>query len=650
MEVGAWMKALLGGMLVMLLLSGAASAQQTVTFMAYMIGSDLESEGYCASSDIVEMAEAEFGESLNVLIQTGGATQWAIEDISGENCQRYEIRDGDMSLEEDLGPMSMMSAEAVGDFIRWGVQSYPADRYAIVFWDHGGGTMMGFGSDEHDPEGQLLLSDIAEGLRLGGVHMDFVGFDACMMGTLETAKALAPHADYMIASEETEPGCGWMYTGFLELLGKEPDAETERVGRRIVEDFMSGCREYEAEGVTMAVIDLSKIDPLYQAVRRCMTQAEEGMQGGERERIVVARSRARTYGEGEYEQVDLADFLRRAEMAGEKDVISALEEAVVYRDGDVTDSCGLAIYHPYAYPEYYEAVSADMRRIGIDEDYFTYFDDFVSALVGGQSTGGGSMRLTQESADSGSNQGPPALAGLTPPDYTGSSWYNAQIAGASAQESASLAQEELVLSEKGDGYVLSLSDAEWEIITDVYLQVFVDDGEGFIDLGMDNVTSFDSDGDLIVDFDYTWVTLDGHFVPFNAETMDLRADGSWYTYGYVEAMLNGGRRIELLVYWDEQNPEGYVAGYRSARMGIGLPARNLLTLEPGDELTFLCDYYTYDGEYDGEYEFGKPLIVGDSQPVVAYEEIAEYTTQICCYLKDAYQREYWTETLELSFQ
>lgn len=645
MKVGAWMKALLGGMLVMLLLSGAASAQQTVTFMAYMIGSDLESEGYCASSDIVEMAEAEFGEDLNVLIQTGGATQWAIEEISGESCQRYEVRDGDIQLMADLGPMSMMSAQAIGDFIRWGVQNYPADRYVIVFWDHGGGTMLGFGSDEHDPEGMLLLSDIAEALRLGGVHMDFVGFDACMMGTLEMAKALAPYADYMIASEETEPGCGWMYTGFLELLGEEPDAQTERVGQRIVEDFMSGCREYGAEGVTMAVIDLGEIDALYQAVRRCMTQAKEGMQGGERERIVVARSRARTYGEGEYEQVDLADFLSRAEMAGEKDVLSALERAVVCRAGDVADSCGLAIYHPYAYPEYYEMVSADLRRIGMDEDYFTYFDDFVSALVGGQSTGG-----TQPAGGGlGSNSGSSALAGAAQ-DYTGASWYNAQIAGASAQESASLAQEELVLSEKGDGYVLSLSDAEWEIITDICLQVFVDDGEGFIDLGMDNVTSFDSDGDLIVDFDYTWVTLDGHIVPFNAEETDVRQDGSWYTYGYVKAMLNGERRIELLVYWDEQNPEGYVAGYRSARMGIGLPARNLLTLEPGDELAFLCDYYTYDGEYDGEYEFGEPLIVGSSQPAVAYEEIAEYTTQICCYLKDAYQREYWTESLELSFE
>lgn len=662
MRMNALTKGLLGAYLALalLLFAGVACAQQgTATVMVYMIGSDLETEGGCASSDIVEMAEAEFGDSLHVLIQTGGANDWAIEDISGENCQRYEVRDGDIFLLQDLGPMSMMSAEAVGDFIRWGSESYPADRYAIIFWDHGGGTMLGFGSDEHDPEGMLLLSDLGEGLRLGGVHMDFVGFDACLMATLETAMTLAPYADVLVASEEVEPGCGWSYTGWLELLGSEPDVDMARLGQLIVEDYLSGCREYESEGVTMAVIDLSQIDALYEAVRACMTQAEDCMQGEERERIVVARSRAQTYGEGEYEQVDLADFISRAQVEGAEDVFAALERAVICRGGDMADSCGLAMYHPYAYPEYYDMVSAELRSIGMDEDYFTYFDDFISALVGGQSTGGGSNPFAQggswlsqgEASEGGSwlSQGN-ASQESAGQDYAGASWYNSEVANASAQESASLAQEELVLTLKGDRYVLSLSDEEWNIISEIYLQVFVDDGEGYIDLGMDNAYEFDEDGDLIVDFDYTWVALDGQIVPFNAEEEGTRADGSWYSYGYVKATLNGSRDIELMVCWDEQHPTGYVAGYRDARSGVGLPARNLFALQPGDELAFSCDYYTYDGAYDGEYGFGETLTVGVQQPAVSYEEVAEYVTQVYCYLVDVYQRGYFTESIEFSFE
>ena len=667
------------------LCAGGAAAAQTATVMVYMIGSDLETEAGCASSDIVEMAEAEFGACLNVLVQTGGSTEWAIEEISGEGCQRYEVRGGELLLQEDLGPMSMMRAQAIGDFIRWGAQNYPANRYAIVFWDHGGGTMLGFGSDELDPDGQLTLGDMREGLRLGGVHMDFVGFDACLMGTLETALAISPYADYLIASEETEPGCGWAYTGWLELLGREPEADTVRVGRMIVDDYLTGCSEYGSEGVTMALIDLSGIDALYQAVRPCMLQAEDGMQGDRREQIVIARSRARTYGEGEYEQVDLEDFIRRAQVEGEQEALDALHRAVVYHDGDVADSCGLAMYHPYAYPEYYQDVSDVMRSIGMDEDYFTYFDDFVSALLGGHGAGaesrpfaqqqGGSSWLSQGSTQqqggsSWLSQGSTQQAGggswlsqgtaqqesggswlsQGSADYAGASWYNPQMAAAAAQESGSLSQEELVLTLRDDRYVLTLSQSEWELIAEIYLQVFVDDGECFIDLGMDNTYTFDEDGSLIVDYDYTWVALDGQVVPFTAQEEGEREDGSWYSYGYVKATLNGTRSIELMLCWDERRPMGYVAGYRDARSGVGLPARSLLALKPGDRLDFVCDCYRYDGEYDGEYGFGETLIVGAQQPVVSYEEIGGYTTDVCFYLKDAYQRTYTTETIEFSFE
>lgn len=35
-----------------------------------------------------------------------------------------------------------------------------------------------------------------------------VGFDTCVMGCVEVAQALAPYADYLVASEDLEPGTG----------------------------------------------------------------------------------------------------------------------------------------------------------------------------------------------------------------------------------------------------------------------------------------------------------------------------------------------------------------------------------------------------------------------------------------------------------
>ena len=57
----------------------------------------------------------------------------------------------------------------------------------------------------------MTLDEIATALKNGGCDFDMAGFDACLMATLETAMVLEPYADYMIASEEVEPGNGWYY-------------------------------------------------------------------------------------------------------------------------------------------------------------------------------------------------------------------------------------------------------------------------------------------------------------------------------------------------------------------------------------------------------------------------------------------------------
>ena len=49
-------------------------------------------------------------------------------------------------------------------------------------------------------------------------RLEFVGFDACLMGTVETAYAIKNNVDYLIASEEIEPGTGWNYKKLLNQL------------------------------------------------------------------------------------------------------------------------------------------------------------------------------------------------------------------------------------------------------------------------------------------------------------------------------------------------------------------------------------------------------------------------------------------------
>ena len=127
----------------------------------------------------------------------------------------------------------MTKPDTLTGFIQWCNQNYPANRRELIFWDHGGGSISGYGYDEKNPgSGSMTLSGINQALKNAGVTFDFIGFDACLMATVETALMLDDYADYMIASEETEPGVGWYYTNWLTELSADPSMSTLEIGKR----------------------------------------------------------------------------------------------------------------------------------------------------------------------------------------------------------------------------------------------------------------------------------------------------------------------------------------------------------------------------------------------------------------------------------
>lgn len=141
--------------------TGAGSA----TVMIYMVGSNLESDDGSATADLREMAKAGFGSNINLVIETGGTKKWKTGAIANGKVQRFTMENGDLHLQQDLGKNHMLTVSALTDFVTWSARNYPADRYCLIFWDHGGGTMVGFGSDEIYPNDTLTISDIHEALQ-----------------------------------------------------------------------------------------------------------------------------------------------------------------------------------------------------------------------------------------------------------------------------------------------------------------------------------------------------------------------------------------------------------------------------------------------------------------------------------------------------
>ena len=147
--------------------------------------------------------------------------------MASDRLQRYLFdTDGLYLLEDVAGTNDMSNPEALCDFINFATENFPADRYQLVFWNHGGGTIGGFGVDEVSGNTQTLYQ-IDQALTQAGVKFDYIGFDACLMATIETAFMLEKHADYLIASEESEPGYGWYYTDFITALSENPSMEAK---------------------------------------------------------------------------------------------------------------------------------------------------------------------------------------------------------------------------------------------------------------------------------------------------------------------------------------------------------------------------------------------------------------------------------------
>ena len=155
----------------------------------------------------------------------------------------------------DLGEVNMASGDSLVDFVTWAADTFPADKYVLIMSDHGMGWPGGWSDPApggRGPDNIALASALGDELflmelddALGEIRansaidqFELIGLDACLMSHVEVYDALAPHAHYAVASQETEPALGWAYTGFLGDLVQNPDIDGAGLGQLIVESYI----------------------------------------------------------------------------------------------------------------------------------------------------------------------------------------------------------------------------------------------------------------------------------------------------------------------------------------------------------------------------------------------------------------------------
>lgn len=248
------------------------------TLLIYMIGSDLESKSYSATSDLVEMKNGVHNSKLNVIVETGGGggTLDGKRFVDFSKVQRHKIANGTISTLMDLGQRNMGDPNTLSSFIKWGELEFPAKKYAIILWDHGGG-LNGFGKDlifNNDILTPLELTKAFQSATISTNNtFELIGFDACLMSSLEVASHLQNAAHYMVSSEEVEPSWGWNYTAIIQNLTANPEQSGRSLGTAIVDSFVRHSRNLSTsekfaadQEITLAVIDMTKLSQLVKDV------------------------------------------------------------------------------------------------------------------------------------------------------------------------------------------------------------------------------------------------------------------------------------------------------------------------------------------------------------------------------------------------
>lgn len=392
------------------------------TVMVYMAGDNsLDPEGV---QDLKEMKKVGSTDRMNVIAQ--------FDRAAGHAARRYYLREGGIVTGDavaSLGTVNTGDPKILLDFIKWGVQSYPADHYLLVLWNHGQGwddtdiyaderlrsvRRLATGRARHalfrtpvlktmekakdDATARAILLDdnakdfldnlemkkvLSETAALIGHKLDILGMDACLMSMAEVGYQMHESAGFTVGSEQTEPGAGWPYNTILAALAKKTDMTPRDVSAMIVDKYLASYKQ--SEGVTYAACDLSKSEAfagavagLAKALKASLTDAPS------RQRLLAVRGQVQCYEVPDnVDLVDLCSLLLQngansAVATACRQVIQAVQSGYVIKQGfkgtDMKDSHGVAIYFPTR--------MVSPLYAGLDFSKKTGWDGFLKSYLG----------------------------------------------------------------------------------------------------------------------------------------------------------------------------------------------------------------------------------------------------------------------------
>jgi predicted DNA-binding WGR domain protein len=328
--------------------------------------------------------EAYSGENLNVLVlqdtSRGFAKIWYVDEHHNKKLLR------------NWGEVDMGSHRTLRRFVEFSKENYPAERYIISLYNHGGGWQGA--CIDNTNMGWLLMDEMQKALtEAGGV--DIICFSApCLMGALECVYELRDCVEVYIGSEEGSVYNWWMYIWgpLCETLNQNPDISTIEVGAKIIELIEEDSYKYWAsmrEHLTMSAIRTDKIGKLVESVDKLAHHLVDNFPASY---DPVWKAYENTLSFMRNFCIDLYDFAEEySQVETNQTIIQALQDVKNHVSDAVIAEChgsaytgafGLSIYFSPAWAMWWTfGQDLNYTTSGLDFAEDTYWDEFLHTYI-----------------------------------------------------------------------------------------------------------------------------------------------------------------------------------------------------------------------------------------------------------------------------
>lgn len=520
-----------------------------------------------ASKDIGEMTAEEWSDNITIVIQTGGATRWSNSMVNPNRTQRFEYKNGVLKKVYDKPIQRATDPKTLTKFMKFCRKNYPADHNMLVLWNHGGASF-GYGKDSIYG-GLMSLKDIRKALEgayepdMEDPAFDVIGFDACLMSSLEVTHTLSGFASYYAVSEESEPGDGWYYTPFLKAMTDDPTMNPAQVARSVADSYMDF---YMTQNVNMgwllsnvvqfSVLDAEKSDELYDA---WCDLTKKQLIDATKDNSVLAEigrcSRKSTHLVSSvynlYNTIDLGNYVDHMTDTYPEEssrIKELIKESVLYHreNGSLSDCQGISVYMPGSVDDF-SGLSMCLQYI-----YDVCDDPATRALYYYKIAG-----CLNEDMQT-------YLATIT----------DGKIETLDQKPFNRFASADVITTDTG--FEIPVGEKLQKMLQSYDLELaLVDTDNGTIkNLGRDELLRLDGEGNLDCEFDGTWICLDG--VPLATEVVSSTES----CVEYRSHVLYNGENAYLSFAWDRDTETFTIDGIRGVSPLAGGVLNNNFNPDP----------------------------------------------------------------------